>query len=154
STEVGRILLAQAADQVMKCSMEIGGNAPFIVFDDADPDAAAEGAMSSKYRNNGQNCVCVTRIHVQAGVYDAYAEKLAARAAALKVGDGFDEGVDTGPLIKRAAVAKVEAHIADALAKGARLVTGGKRHALGGSFFEPTVLADFTPAMQVTREET
>ena len=154
STEVGRILLAQAADQVMKCSMELGGNAPFIVFDDADLDAAAEGAMTSKYRNNGQTCVCANRIYVQEGVYDAFAEKLAARAASLKVGDGFEEGVDTGPLINGAAVEKVEAHIADALAKGARLVTGGKRHALGGSFFEPTVLADVTPAMQVTREET
>jgi succinate-semialdehyde dehydrogenase/glutarate-semialdehyde dehydrogenase len=154
STEVGRILLAQAAGQVMKCSMELGGNAPFIVFDDADLDAAAEGAMVSKYRNNGQTCVCANRIYVQAGVYDAFAEKLAAKAAALTVGDGFDAGVAAGPLINAEAVEKVESHVADAVAKGARVLTGGRRHALGGTFFEPTVLAGVTREMAVTREET
>jgi succinate-semialdehyde dehydrogenase/glutarate-semialdehyde dehydrogenase len=154
STEVGRILLSQAADQVLKCSMELGGNAPFIVFDDADLDAAVEGAMISKYRNNGQTCVCANRIYVQSGVYDAFAEKLARKAAEMKVGDGFEDGVATGPLINAAAVEKVEAHIRDAVEKGARIVTGGKRHELGGNFFQPTVLADVTPAMAVTREET
>jgi succinate-semialdehyde dehydrogenase/glutarate-semialdehyde dehydrogenase len=154
STEVGRVLLAQAAGQVLKCSMELGGNAPFIVFDDADLDAAAEGAMASKYRNNGQTCVCANRIYVQAGVYDVFAEKLAAKAAALKVGDGFEPGVAAGPLINAAAVEKVESHVADALDKGARLLAGGRRHALGGNFFEPTVLAGVSRAMAVAREET
>jgi succinate-semialdehyde dehydrogenase / glutarate-semialdehyde dehydrogenase len=154
STEVGRILLSQAAEQVMQCSMELGGNAPFIVFDDADLDAAVEGAMISKYRNNGQTCVCANRIYVQAGVYDAFAEKLAKKASEMKVGDGFDKGVVAGPLITKAALEKVEAHIADAVSKGARVVTGGKRHELGGNFFQPTVLAGVTPEMVVTREET
>ncbi len=154
STEVGRILLRQAADQVLKCSMELGGNAPFIVFDDADLDAAVAGAMASKYRNAGQTCVCANRIYVQAGVYDAFAEKLAAAVAKMKVGDGLEEGVDTGPLINVAAVEKVEAHIADALAKGGKLVAGGKRHALGGSFFEPTILTGVTKDMAVAQEET
>ncbi|PKP73386.1 MAG: succinate-semialdehyde dehydrogenase (NADP(+)) [Alphaproteobacteria bacterium HGW-Alphaproteobacteria-6] len=154
STEVGRILLRQAADQVMKCSMELGGNAPFIVFDDADLDAAVEGAMISKFRNNGQTCVCANRIYVQAGVYDAFAEKLAAAVAKLSIGDGLQAGVTTGPLINAAAVEKVEEHIADALAGGGRIVTGGARHALGGTFFQPTVVTGITPAMKVASEET
>ena len=154
STEVGRILLRQAADQVMKCSMELGGNAPFIVFDDADLDAAVEGAMMSKYRNNGQTCVCANRIYVQAGVYDKFAEKLAKAVDAMTVGDGLGEGVNAGPLITQDAVTKVESHIKDALDKGATLVTGGKRHALGGSFFEPTVLTGVTQQMAVATEET
>ncbi|MCC6007509.1 MAG: NAD-dependent succinate-semialdehyde dehydrogenase [Rhodobacteraceae bacterium] len=154
STEVGRILLGQAADRVLRTSMELGGNAPFIVFDDADLDAAVEGAMISKYRNNGQTCVCANRIYVQSGVYDAFAEKLAAAVARMKVGDGFDEGVTAGPLISAAALAKVEEHVADAVARGARVMTGGARHALGGTFFQPTVLADVTSDMAVTHEET
>ncbi len=154
STEVGRILLRQAADQVMKTSMELGGNAPFIVFDDADLDAAVEGAMISKYRNNGQTCVCANRIYVQEGVYDAFAEKLAAAVARIKVGDGFEEGVTTGPLITEDAVKKVEEHIADAVAKGAHIAAGGKRHTLGGTFFQPTILTDVTPDMMVTNDET
>ncbi len=154
STEVGRILLRQGADQVMKMSMELGGNAPFIVFDDADLDAAVEGAMISKYRNNGQTCVCANRIYVQEGVYDAFAEKLAAAVAKMNVGDGFDEGVTTGPLINEAAVDKVQEHIRDATAKGAKVVTGGHRHALGGTFFEPTILTGVTRDMQVTNDET
>ena len=154
STEVGRILLRQAADQVMKCSMELGGNAPFIVFDDADLDKAVEGAMISKFRNNGQTCVCANRIYVQAGVYDAFAEKLATAVNKLNVGDGLADGVTTGPLINEAAVAKVEEHIADALAGGGQVVTGGKRHALGGTFFEPTVVTGIRPDMKVSTEET
>ncbi|MFO1106167.1 MAG: NAD-dependent succinate-semialdehyde dehydrogenase [Amaricoccus sp.] len=154
STEVGRILLAQGAAQVLKMSMELGGNAPFIVFDDADLDAAVEGAMISKYRNNGQTCVCANRIYVQASVYDAFAEKLAAKVAALKVGDGFEPGVQAGPLITGKALGKVEEHIADAVAKGARVAAGGKRSALGGSFFEPTILTGVTAEMKVAREET
>ena len=154
STEVGRILLKQAADQVMKCSMELGGNAPFIVFDDADLDAAVEGAMISKFRNNGQTCVCANRIYVQAAVYDEFARKLAEAVAKLNVGDGLKEGVTTGPLINDSAVAKVEEHLADALAGGGNVLTGGKRHALGGTFFEPTVVTGITPAMKVSTEET
>ena len=154
STEVGRILLRQAADQVMKCSMELGGNAPFIVFDDADLDAAVDGAMASKFRNNGQTCVCANRIYVQAGVYDAFAAKLAAAVAKLNVGDGLKAGVTTGPLINMGAVEKVEEHISDALGKGATIITGGKRHDLGGSFFQPTVVANVTDEMLVTNEET
>ena len=154
STEVGRILLRQAADQVMKCSMELGGNAPFIVFDDADLDAAVAGAMVSKFRNNGQTCVCANRIYVQAGVYDAFAKKLAEAVAKTKVGDGLSEDVTFGPLINDKAVAKVEEHISDALAKGAKVETGGKRHALGGSFFEPTIMTGVTTDMLVTNEET
>ncbi len=154
STEVGRILLRQAAEQVMKCSMELGGNAPFIVFDDADLDAAVIGAMASKFRNNGQTCVCANRIYVQAGVYDAFAEKLAAAVAKTKVGDGLTDAVDFGPLVNMDAVLKVEEHIADATAKGAKVVSGGKRHALGGSFFEPTILTGVTSDMLVTNEET
>jgi succinate-semialdehyde dehydrogenase/glutarate-semialdehyde dehydrogenase len=153
STEVGRLLMRQCADTIKKLSLELGGNAPFIVFDDADLDAAVEGAMQSKYRNSGQTCVCANRLLVQDGVYDAFAERLAARVENLKVGPGTQEGVDEGPLINREAVEKVEAHVADALAKGARLVCGGARHALGGTFFQPTVLADVTPDMRVAREE-
>ena len=154
STQVGRILLRQGADQVMKMSMELGGNAPFIVFDDADLDAAVEGTMISKYRNNGQTCVCANRIYVQEGVYDAFAEKLAVAVAKMNVGDGFDEGITTGPLITQAAVAKVEEHIADATAKGAKIATGGHRHKLGGTFFEPTILTGVTRDMQVANDET
>ena len=154
STEVGRLLMAQCAPTLKKVSLELGGNAPFIVFDDADIDAAVEGAMASKYRNAGQTCVCANRLLVQDGVYEAFAAKLAARVAALKVGIGTEEGVTQGPLIDSQALAKVEAHVADAVAKGARVLTGGKRHAQGGTFFEPTVLADVTPDMRCAREET
>ena len=152
STEVGRILLRQAADQVLKCSMELGGNAPFIVFDDADLDAAVEGAMASKFRNNGQTCVCANRIYVQAGVYDAFARKLAAAVDKLRVGDGLSEDVTTGPLINAKAVEKVEEHIQDALDGGATIVTGGKRKE--GLFFEPTVVTGITDSMKVSTEET
>ena len=154
STEVGRILLRQAADQVMKCSMELGGNAPFIVFDDADLDAAVQGAIMSKYRNNGQTCVCANRIYVQSGVYDAFAEKLKAAVEGLRVGDGLQEGSDLGPLINEAAVEKVEDHIADVLAKGGQVLTGGRRHGNGGNFFAPTVMTGVTPQMKVAQEET
>ncbi|MCC5956641.1 MAG: NAD-dependent succinate-semialdehyde dehydrogenase [Natronohydrobacter sp.] len=154
STEVGRILLRQAADQVMKCSMELGGNAPFIVFDDADLDAAVAGAMMSKYRNNGQTCVCANRIYVQAGVYDAFAEKLKVAVEKLQVGDGLAEGTDLGPLINTEAVEKVEDHIADVLAKGGAVLTGGRKHGNGGSFFEPTIVTGVTQEMKVATEET
>jgi len=154
STEVGRILLRQAADQVMKCSMELGGNAPFIVFDDADLDKAVEGAMISKFRNNGQTCVCANRIYVQAGVYDEFAARLKAAVAKAAVGDGLKDAVQFGPLINMDAVEKVEEHIADARAKGAEVLLGGARHELGGSFFQPTVLTGVTDAMAVTNEET
>lgn len=154
STEVGRILMKQSADQVMKTSMELGGNAPFIVFDDADLDAAVEGAMISKYRNNGQTCVCANRIYVQSGVYDAFADKLVAAVEKMQVGDGFNEGVSAGPLINEDAVTKVEEHIADANQKGAKIVSGGKRHGLGGTFFEPTVITGVTREMAVASEET
>ena len=154
STEVGKILLAQCAGTVKKVSMELGGNAPFIVFDDADLDEAVEGAMISKYRNAGQTCVCANRILVQDGVYDAFSAKLAEAVAALQVGNGLEAGVNQGPLIDMAAVAKVEEHITDAVGKGARIVVGGGRHELGGSFFEPTLLVDVTPEMTVAREET
>jgi succinate-semialdehyde dehydrogenase / glutarate-semialdehyde dehydrogenase len=154
STGVGAKLMAQCAPGIKKLSLELGGNAPFIVFDDADLDAAVAGAMASKYRNAGQTCVCANRLLVQDGIYDAFAAKLAEAVKALKVGDGLAPGTTQGPLINAAAVDKVERHIADALARGARLVTGGKRHALGGTFFEPTVLADVTPDMAVAREET
>ncbi|WP_280547582.1 MULTISPECIES: NAD-dependent succinate-semialdehyde dehydrogenase [unclassified Halomonas] len=154
STPVGKRLLAQCAGTVKKASMELGGNAPFIVFDDADLDAAVEGAVASKYRNSGQTCVCTNRLLVQAGVYDAFIEKLAARVVSLEVGNGLDEGVVQGPLINAAAVEKVEAHIADALDKGGRLVCGGKPHALGGTFFQPTIIADVTEEMKVATEET
>jgi succinate-semialdehyde dehydrogenase/glutarate-semialdehyde dehydrogenase len=154
STEVGRILLRQSADTVKKLSLELGGNAPFIVFDDADVDAAVEGAIASKYRNAGQTCVCANRLYVQAGVYDAFAAKLAAKVAQFKVGSGTEPGVTIGPLIEPAAVEKVKEHVADAVGKGATVVTGGKPHALGGLFFEPTVLTGVTSAMKVAREET
>ncbi|MBX9596611.1 MAG: NADP-dependent succinate-semialdehyde dehydrogenase [Roseomonas sp.] len=154
STEVGRKLLAQCAPTIKKTSMELGGNAPFIVFDDADLDAAVQGAMASKYRNTGQTCVCANRILVQDGVYDAFAQKLKAAVEALKVGNGMEPGVTQGPLINADAVAKVEEHIADATAKGATIVTGGKRHARGGNFFEPTILANVPPDAIVFREET
>ena len=154
STEIGKLLMAQAAGTVKKISLELGGNAPFLVFDDADLDAAVEGAIASKYRNTGQTCVCANRLLVQDGVYDAFSAKLAAAVAKLKVGNGLDAGVTQGPLIDLKAVLKVEEHIADALKKGARVVAGGRRHALGGTFFEPTVLADVNPQMAVAREET
>jgi succinate-semialdehyde dehydrogenase/glutarate-semialdehyde dehydrogenase len=154
STEVGRILMRQSADQIKKTSMELGGNAPFIVFDDADLDAAVEGAMISKYRNNGQTCVCANRIYVQSGVYDAFAEKLAAAVSKMKIGDGFSDGVTTGPLISEDAVTKVVEHIEDAKSKGAKVLTGGNRHALGGTFFEPTILTGVTRDMQVAGDET
>ncbi len=152
STEIGRQLMAECAQDIKKVSLELGGNAPFIVFDDADLDAAVQGALASKYRNAGQTCVCANRLYVQAGVYDAFAEKLAAAVAKLKVGNGLEEGVTTGPLIDDRAVAKVQEHIDDALAKGARVVAGGK--ALGGNFFEPTILADVPAGAKVSKEET
>jgi len=154
STEVGRLLMAQSAPTIKKLSLELGGNAPFIVFDDADVDAAVNGALIAKYRNTGQTCVCANRILVQAGVYEEFARKLAARAGELKVGAGIEDGVAQGPLIDDGALAKVEAHVADALAKGARVLCGGARHERGGNFYQPTVLADVTPAMLVAREET
>ncbi len=154
STPVGKRLLAQCAGTVKKAAMELGGNAPFIVFDDADLDAAVEGAIASKFRNSGQTCVCTNRLLVQAGVYDAFLEKLAKRVAELKVGSGLDKGVVQGPLINAAAVDKVQTHIRDALDKGGRLVCGGEPHALGGTFFQPTVIADVTDAMRVATEET
>ncbi|MFM0731723.1 NAD-dependent succinate-semialdehyde dehydrogenase [Paraburkholderia sediminicola] len=154
STPVGRLLMAQCAPTVKKVSLELGGNAPFIVFEDADLDAAVAGAIASKYRNSGQTCVCTNRFYVHDKVYDAFAEKLRVAVEQLKVGRGTEDGVTQGPLINEAAVLKVESHIEDALAKGARIITGGKRHALGHGFFEPTVLADVTPAMKVARDET
>ncbi|MYN05819.1 NADP-dependent succinate-semialdehyde dehydrogenase [Pseudoduganella aquatica] len=154
STGVGRLLMEQCAPTIKKLSLELGGNAPFIVFDDADLDAAVEGAIASKYRNAGQTCVCANRIYVQDGVYEAFAQKFVAAVSKLKVGDGTEPGVTQGPLIDAKAVLKVEEHVADALAKGGRLLLGGKRHALGHSFFEPTVIADVTPAMRVSDEET
>jgi succinate-semialdehyde dehydrogenase/glutarate-semialdehyde dehydrogenase len=152
STEIGRILMAQCAPTIKKLGLELGGNAPFIVFDDADLDAAVAGAMISKYRNAGQTCVCANRILVQEGVYDKFADKLAVAVKNLKVGDGAEQGVTTGPLINKAAVAKVQEHIADAVGKGAKIVVGGK--SIGGNFFEPTLLRDVTADMAVAREET
>ena len=154
STDVGRILLGQCAPTIKKTSMELGGNAPFIVFDDADLDAAVQGAMASKYRNTGQTCVCANRILVQDGVYDAFAGKLKAAVEALKVGDGMEPGVTQGPLINEDAVKKVEEHIADATKRGANIVTGGKRHARGGNFFEPTILANVPHEAMIFTEET
>ncbi|WP_299651523.1 NAD-dependent succinate-semialdehyde dehydrogenase [uncultured Tateyamaria sp.] len=154
STQVGRILLKQAADQVMKCSMELGGNAPFIVFDDADLDAAVEGAMMCKFRNAGQTCVCANRIYVQAGVYDAFASKLKDAVEALKVGDGFEDGVTTGPLINDKAVEKVQNHLTDIVEHGGAVLTGGEPHALGGGFFQPTIVTGVTQDMTVAHEET
>jgi succinate-semialdehyde dehydrogenase / glutarate-semialdehyde dehydrogenase len=154
STEIGKKLMVQCAGTVKKLSLELGGNAPFIVFDDADLDAAVQGAIASKYRNTGQTCVCANRLLIQAGVYDEFAERLRVTVAQLRVGDGLEAVTDQGPLIDAKAVAKVEDHIADALAKGAKITLGGKRHALGGWFFEPTILTEVTPNMLVAREET
>ena len=154
STAVGALLYAQCAPTIKKLGLELGGNAPFIVFDDADLDAAVEGAIISKFRNNGQTCVCANRIYVQAGVYDAFAEKLAAKLATLKTGDGFEDGVTFGPLIDTDALDKVEHHIADATMHGAKVAMGGNRHALGGTFFEPTILTGVTSDMAVATEET
>ena len=154
STEVGRLLMKQVAPTIKKISLELGGNAPFIVFDDADLDAAAEGAIVSKYRNAGQTCVCANRIFVHDKVYDAFAAKLAERVKALKVGPGTEQGVTQGPLINDEALAKVESHVQDATAQGASVVTGGRRHALGGNFYEPTVLTNVTPDMKIFSEET
>lgn len=154
STEVGRILMRQCADTIKKLSLELGGNAPFIVFDDADLDAAVEGAMISKFRNAGQTCVCANRLFVQDGVFDKFATKLAAKVAALKLGDGTADGVTQGPLIDATAIEKIESHVADAVKKGAKLMQGGKRHALGGTFYEPTVLANVTADSLIFKEET
>lgn len=153
STGVGSLLYSQCAPTVKKLGLELGGNAPFIVFDDADLDSAAEGALWSKFRNNGQTCVCANRIYVQAGVYDAFAEKFAEKVASLKIADGFEEGAQIGPLIDENAVAKVERHISDAVAKGASVAAGGQRHELGGLFFEPTILRDATEDMVFATEE-
>ena len=154
STRVGRLLMQQVAPTIKKISLELGGNAPFIVFDDADLDAAAEGAMISKYRNAGQTCVCANRFFVHEKVYESFAQKLAAKVGALKVGRGTEAGVTQGPLINAAALAKVEEHLADAKARGAKVAIGGRRHALGGTFYEPTVLTGVRPDMQIFREET
>jgi len=154
STEVGRELMAKAAGTIKKVALELGGNAPLIVFDDATLETAVQGAIASKFRNMGQTCVCANRIYVQDGIYDAFVSRFAEAVSAMKVGDGFEDGVAQGPLIDEAAIAKVEDHVNDALAGGARVVTGGKRHALGGTFYEPTVLADATQAMKIAREET
>ena len=154
STEIGKKLMAQCAGTMKRISMELGGNAPFIVFEDADLDAAVQGAIASKYRNTGQTCVCANRLLIQTGVYEEFTRKLVDAVAKLEVGDGLAGGTDQGPLIDANAVAKVEEHIADALAKGAKIAFGGKRHALGRTFFEPTILTDVTPAMAVAREET
>jgi succinate-semialdehyde dehydrogenase/glutarate-semialdehyde dehydrogenase len=154
STDVGRVLMRQSAETIKKVSLELGGNAAFIVFDDADVDQAVEGALASKFRNTGQTCVCANRILVQDGVYDVFARKFAEQVRTLKVGSGTEPGVQVGPLIDMAAVAKVEEHVTDALAKGAGVVTGGRRHALGGQFFEPTVLTEVEPDMRIFQEET
>jgi succinate-semialdehyde dehydrogenase/glutarate-semialdehyde dehydrogenase len=154
STAVGSLLMKQCSGTIKKMSLELGGNAPFIVFNDADLDAAVEGAIASKYRNTGQTCVCSNRFLVQDEVYEAFSAKLVEKVLELKVGNGMDAGVTQGPLIEESAVQKVEEHIADAVAKGARVLTGGKRHSMGGTFFEPTVLAGVTPQMAVAREET
>ena len=154
STEIGKELMQQSASTVKKISLELGGNAPFIVFDDADIDAAVEGAVASKYRNTGQTCICTNRFIVQAPVYDEFVEKLAKKVSELKVGSGFEEGVAQGPLIEMAAVEKVEEHVADAVAGGAKILTGGKRHPKGGTFFEPTVIANMKPDMKAAKEET
>jgi succinate-semialdehyde dehydrogenase/glutarate-semialdehyde dehydrogenase len=154
STEIGKKLMVQSAATMKKLSLELGGNAPFIVFDDADLDAAVEGAIASKYRNTGQTCVCANRLLVQDGVYDRFTEMLSEAVSKLRVGNGLEGETEQGPLIDMAAVEKVEEHVADALEKGARLVMGGARHSLGGTFYQPTVLADVTPAMLVSKEET
>ncbi|HMA49970.1 MAG TPA: NAD-dependent succinate-semialdehyde dehydrogenase [Magnetospirillaceae bacterium] len=154
STRTGKLLMRQAADSIMKVSLELGGNAPFIVFEDADLDAAVQGAMASKFRNTGQTCVCVNRFYVQDRVYDAFAGKLAAAVAKLRVGDALAGPTDQGPLINNAALAKVESHVADALGKGAKIACGGKRHSLGGTFYEPTILTDVGDDMTIANEET
>ncbi len=154
STEVGRVLMRQCAESIKKLSLELGGNAPFIVFDDADIDKAVEGALIAKFRNAGQTCVCVNRLYVEDGVYDRFAEKLQQAVEKLRIGDGLQDGVTTGPLIDEKAVAKVEEHIADAIAKGAKVVTGGKPHALGGNFFQPTILVNVPDSAKVAKEET
>jgi succinate-semialdehyde dehydrogenase/glutarate-semialdehyde dehydrogenase len=154
STAVGKLLMKQCSETLKKMSLELGGNAPFIVFEDADLDAAVEGLMISKYRNSGQTCVCTNRTLVHENVYDEFSKKLAVKIAALKVGDGFEEGVDQGPLIDMKAVEKVEEHISDAVAKGAKILVGGKRHSLGKTFFQPTLLGNVTTEMKVTHEET
>ncbi|MDJ1654837.1 aldehyde dehydrogenase family protein, partial [Raoultella sp. Ech2A] len=154
STKIGRQLMAQCAQDIKKVSLELGGNAPFIVFDDADLDKAVEGALASKFRNAGQTCVCANRLYVQEGVYDRFAEKLQQAVEKLRLGDGLQSGVTTGPLIDDKAVAKVQEHIADALAKGARIMTGGKVHELGGNFFQPTILLDVPDSAKVAKEET
>ncbi|MGE8064583.1 NADP-dependent succinate-semialdehyde dehydrogenase [Pseudomonas sp. NPDC089569] len=154
STDIGRQLMAECAKDIKKVSLELGGNAPFIVFDDADLDAAVEGALISKYRNNGQTCVCANRLYVQDGVYDAFVEKLKTAVNRLSIGNGLEQGITTGPLIDTKAVAKVEEHIADAVSKGARVIAGGKPHTLGGSFFEPTILIDVPRNALVSKDET
>ncbi|VVM97679.1 Glutarate-semialdehyde dehydrogenase DavD [Pseudomonas fluorescens] len=154
STEIGRQLMVECAKDIKKVSLELGGNAPFIVFDDADLDAAVEGALVSKYRNNGQTCVCANRLYIQDGIYDAFVEKLTAAVAGLNIGNGLENGITTGPLIDAKAMAKVQEHIDDAVSKGARVVAGGKPHALGGTFFEPTVLVDVPRNAAVAKEET
>ncbi|MBI3906355.1 MAG: aldehyde dehydrogenase family protein, partial [Pseudomonas fluorescens] len=154
STEIGRQLMVECAKDIKKVSLELGGNAPFIVFDDADLDAAVEGALISKYRNNGQTCVCANRLYIQDGIYDAFVEKLTAAVARLNIGNGLENGITTGPLIDAKAMAKVQEHIDDAVSKGARVVAGGKPHALGGTFFEPTVLVDVPRNAAVAKEET
>ena len=154
STEVGRILMRQSADTLKKMSLELGGNAPLIVFDDADLDLAIAGAMASKYRNAGQTCVCANRMFVQDGIYDEFARRLTEASADMKVGDGLEDGVEQGPIIDDQGLAKVEHHVADAIAKGATVLTGGKRHALGGTFYEPTVLTGMSSDMQLYGEET
>ena len=154
STEIGRQLMAECAHDIKKVSLELGGNAPFIVFDDADLDAAVDGAIISKYRNNGQTCVCANRLYIQDSVYDAFVEKLKVAVAKLKIGNGLEDGTTTGPLIDDKAVAKVQEHIADAISKGAKVVSGGKAHSLGGSFFEPTILVDVPKTAAVAKEET
>ena len=154
STETGRVLMKQCADSIIKVALELGGNAPFIVFDDADLDAAVDGAIVSKYRNGGQTCVCSNRIYVQDGIYDEFAEKMIAAVSGMRVGDGREDGIVQGPLINQAAVEKVEEHIADALQKGAELALGGARHSLGGNYFQPTVLTGVSAGMKVAREET
>jgi succinate-semialdehyde dehydrogenase/glutarate-semialdehyde dehydrogenase len=154
STEVGRILMRQSADTVKKMSLELGGNAPLLVFDDADLDVAVEGAMLSKFRNAGQTCVCANRIFVQDGIYDAFAKRLAEKAASMTVGSGTSDGVEQGPLIDQQGFEKVCSHVEDAIANGANVLAGGKAHSLGGTFFEPTVLTDMTSDMRMFREET
>ncbi|MGH8259427.1 MAG: aldehyde dehydrogenase family protein, partial [Steroidobacteraceae bacterium] len=154
STEIGKQLMAQCSGTLKKLSLELGGNAPFIVFEDADLDAAVQGAITSKYRNTGQTCVCANRLLIQSQVYEAFTAKLVAAVAQLRVGDGLEAPTDQGPLIDAQALAKVEEHVADAVSKGARIACGGKRHALGGTFFQPTVLTHVTPDMKVAREET